>query len=170
MPALSSRPATPTRICGWRARSSTTPCRTTSSTCRIGISPDGWSRGWTTWRPRGIRRMALFPKQTMSERPESITGNYEIALNAATKGHVCIPILAGTKTPAVKWKRWQTEKPTEELYWYWFGRTRHSISIITSGMVVFDCDDLSKVELVLEQCGDTTHKLRTPHGIPLGYR
>ena len=37
-------------------------------------------------------------------------------------------------------------------------------------MVVFDCDDLSKVEQVLEQCGDTAHKLRTPHGIHLGYR
>ena len=37
----------------------------------------------------------------MSKRPDSLTGNYEIALDAAEKGYVSIPILAGTKTPAV---------------------------------------------------------------------
>src|SRR5437667_11820819 len=38
-------------------------------------------------------------------------------------------------------------------------------------MVLFDCDDPAKAELVLEKCGDTPHRVQTPSGgLHLGYR
>ena len=96
--------------------------------------------------------------------------SYEAALDADAKGYTCIPILPGLKIPAVKWKRFQTEMPTHELYRTWFENTRNGIALITAGLVVFDCDELAKAQLVLEECGPTTHMVRTPRGVHLGYR
>jgi hypothetical protein len=96
--------------------------------------------------------------------------NLENALEARSNGIVAIPVLPGTKTPAVKWKEWQTRMPPIELQREWF-RERCNIAIITTGMVVFDCDDPTKAELVIEKCGQTPHTLRTPSGgFHLGYR
>jgi hypothetical protein len=106
----------------------------------------------------------------MKEQPD-LTGNFEIALDAAEKGIVCVPCHPGTKVPAVKWKLYQTERPTEQQYREWFLGTRNNIAILCTGMVIFDMDDPSKVDLVLQECGDTPHKLRTPSGgLHLGYR
>lgn len=102
---------------------------------------------------------------------ETSRDNLGIALDARAKGISAIPVLPGSKVPAVKWKQWQTELPPEELLRQWFEGTRCNIAIVTSGMVVFDVDDLAKAELVLKECGDTSHKLRTPGGgMHLGYR
>jgi hypothetical protein len=99
------------------------------------------------------------------------TGNYELALAHAEKGIVSIPCHPGTKIPCVKWKQWQHEMPPAEVLRTWFADTRNNIAIITTGMVVFDCDDPEKAELVIEHCGDTPHKVRTPRGgIHLGFR
>ncbi len=96
--------------------------------------------------------------------------NLVIALDALEKGLVPIPIVEGTKIPAVKWKRWQYDLPPVELLREWFS-AGHNIAIICAGMVVFDCDDPAKAEMVLAECGETTHKLRTPRGgLHLGYR
>jgi len=107
----------------------------------------------------------------MERRPDAIAGNYEIALRNAEMGIASVPCRPGTKIPLVKWKEWQRNIPTEELLRRWFLDTRNNIAIVCSGMVLFDCDDASKAELVLEHCGDTPHKVRTPRGgIHLGYR
>lgn len=96
--------------------------------------------------------------------------NLAVALDALDKGFAPIPIVEGTKIPAVKWKEWQTKLPPTDLLREWFGAGRN-IAILTSGLVVFDCDDPAKAELVLAECGDTTHKLTTPRGgMHLGYR
>jgi hypothetical protein len=96
--------------------------------------------------------------------------NLKIAFDARQKGLVPIPIVEGTKIPAVKWKPWQTAVPSVQLLREWFSTTRN-IAIICTGMVVFDCDDPEKADLVLRECGDTPHKIRTPSGgIHLGYR
>src|SRR5207253_2693300 len=57
----------------------------------------------------------VLPSVSMAEQPAT-SGNYAIALANAEKGYVSIPLLPGTKIPAVKWKRFQTEKPSPELY------------------------------------------------------
>src|SRR5579862_2635403 len=95
--------------------------------------------------------------------------NYEVARDAAAKGIAAVPMLPD-KTPAVKWKRFQTELPSDELLRSWFLGTRYLIAVICTGRVVFDCDDPAKAERVLAECGDTPHKLRTPRGLHLGYR
>lgn len=96
--------------------------------------------------------------------------NFETALRARDIGIVAIPCHFGTKTPAVKWKEWQTSMPPIELQHEWF-RERCNVAILTTGMVVFDCDDPSNAELVIEKCGETTHKLKTPSGgFHFGYR
>lgn len=112
------------------------------------------------------------PSPKPMEKQPDTTGNLEIALANAQKGIVSIPIAPGKKgIPLVKWKRWQTEMPSEELFKEWFADTRVGIAIITTGMVVFDCDELAKAKLVLEVSGDTPHKLKTPRGgVHLGYR
>ncbi len=96
--------------------------------------------------------------------------NLEIALDARDKGIVAIPCRPGTKVPAIGWKKWQSTMPPVEFQRQWF-RDPCNIAIITTGFVVFDCDDPTKAELVIEKCGVTPHKLRTPRGgIHLGYR
>jgi Bifunctional DNA primase/polymerase, N-terminal len=105
-------------------------------------------------------------------RPSSDSiGNFEIALANAAKGYASIPCFPGSKIPMVKWKPFQTVLPPEPLLREWFLGTRTNIAIATTGLVVFDCDDPEKAALVLAECGDTQHKLRTPSGgIHLGYR
>lgn len=96
--------------------------------------------------------------------------NFEIALDAREKGAVAIPCFPGTKQPKIRWKQYQTEMPSIEEQREWF-RDACNIAILTTGRVVFDCDDPAKVELVLENCGDTPHKLRSPSGgLHLGYK
>ncbi len=101
---------------------------------------------------------------------EKRSDNLEAALDAYEKGIACIPVIEGTKVPAVKWKPWQTELPPPELLEEWF-RTRSNIAIICSGMVLFDCETAEIADLVLAHCGDTPHKVRSPRGgVHLGYR
>jgi hypothetical protein len=100
-----------------------------------------------------------------------MTGNFETALANAEKGIVSIPVLPGTKVPAVKWKRWQSAMPTERLFREWFAGTANNIAIVTTDMVVFDCESVDEAALVLAACGETPHLLATPRGgVHLGYR
>ena len=96
--------------------------------------------------------------------------NLAVALDALGMGYAPVPIIEGTKRPAVKWKEWQEKLPAGELVREWF-RTRKNIALVCTSLVVFDCDDPAKAKLVLAECGDTTHKLTTPRGgLHLGYR
>lgn len=102
---------------------------------------------------------------------QRLTDTIGIALDARAKGLVAIPCHPGTKVPAVKWKPWQATMPPLDLQRAWFADTRVNVAIITAGLVVFDCDDPAKADLVLAACGDTPHKVRTPRGgLHLGYR
>ena len=47
---------------------------------------------------------------------ENLSDNFGIVMAAAELGYRCIPCLPGTKVPALKWKRYQTEPPTEAEY------------------------------------------------------
>lgn len=98
-------------------------------------------------------------------------GNLAVALDAREKGLVCIPVLQGTKVPAVRWKRWQTEMPPEWWFRKWFEGTTMNVAIITTGMVLFDCENQATAEVVLAHCGATPHKVKTPGGgVHLGFR
>jgi hypothetical protein len=100
-----------------------------------------------------------------------ITGNHALALAGDALGYRLVPCAPGTKVPLVKWKRFQEERPTPDLYERWFRGTRNNIALLTAGMVLFDCDDPALAGRVVAECGDTPHKIRTPRGgIHLGYR
>lgn len=92
------------------------------------------------------------------------------ALDALAKGVAPVPCIDGTKVPAVRWKEWQTVLPPESLVCEWFA-VRRNIAIVTTGMVLFDCDDPAQADRVVAHCGDTPHRVRTPRGgLHLGYR
>ncbi len=102
----------------------------------------------------------------MEKQPDTI----DIALDALAKGIVAIPCHAGTKVPKVKWKEWQHMAPPVDLLREWF-RDECNIAIVTSGMVVFDCEEMDRAAIVIGKCGETVHKLQTPRGgMHLGYR
>lgn len=96
--------------------------------------------------------------------------NLDIALDADDKELVPIPCAIGTKIPLVKWKIYQSQRPTRDLIRRWFSQPCN-VAILTNDMVVFDCDDPELAERVLKECGDTPHKVQTPRGGQhLGYR
>lgn len=104
-------------------------------------------------------------------RMENPADNLGVALAGAAMGLRFIPCKPGTKVPLVKWRHFQTEAPTAAMYTAWFAKTRSNIALLTSGMVLFDCDDPDKVATVLEHCGDTPYRVKTPRGgMHLGYR
>ena len=69
--------------------------------------------------------------------------NFAVALANAEMGFASIPCHYGSKVPLVKWKPFQMEIPSHDLLRRWFKRTRVNISIVTSGMVLFDVDDMA---------------------------
>ncbi|MFO0935747.1 MAG: bifunctional DNA primase/polymerase [Gemmataceae bacterium] len=93
------------------------------------------------------------------------------ALDALQKGYGCIPVRAGSKVPAMSWKPFQDKLPTEDQLREWFKDPHENIALITSGLVVFDCDDPAMMDRVIAECGDTPYRVRTPRGgVHLGYR
>src|SRR5438309_2361040 len=97
--------------------------------------------------------------------------NLAIALDARAKGIAAIPCRPGTKVPAIRWRPFQSELPSEAQLREFFADTRRNVAIVAHAMVIFDVDDMTKAELVLAECGDTPHKLKTPRGgLHLGYR
>lgn len=98
------------------------------------------------------------------EAPPHSIGSAREALWAAEMGYRCIPCFPGTKMPAVKWKRYQIERPTPAQYLDWFDRKTMNIAVVTGDVVVFDCDRPDIVDLVLAECGKTPTICRTPHG------
>ncbi|HEX3146819.1 MAG TPA: bifunctional DNA primase/polymerase [Gemmataceae bacterium] len=91
------------------------------------------------------------------------------ALAAREKGIAAIPCRPGSKIPKVRWKEFQSRLPAVDEIRSWF-RGECNVAIVTTGMVVFDCDAIEEVQVIFDECGDTPHVLRTPRGIHLGYR
>src|SRR5437879_5713342 len=101
---------------------------------------------------------------------ETPNNNLAVALDAREKGLVAIPMHLGTKVPKIRWKEWQEKMPPVELLRDWF-RQECNIAIITTGMVLYDCETPEAAELVIENCGETEHMLKSPRGgVHLGYR
>jgi hypothetical protein len=66
-----------------------------------------------------------------------------LARKLAHEGFVVIPLLRDAKRPAIRWKRYQTIRPTDAELVAWFGDSNHEPAIVTgslSGITVIDCD------------------------------
>jgi len=97
--------------------------------------------------------------------------NLDVALDALAKGIAPVPCRPGTKVPLVPWKPWQTTLPTEEQVRRLFTNPQVNVAVVCTGRIIFDCDEYTKAELVLTECGPTPHMLKTPRGgVHLGYR
>src|SRR4051812_2016681 len=105
----------------------------------------------------------LLPSTTMDKLPES-PDHFETALEYRARGYRLLPCRPLTKVPAVKWTPFKDADPTEEDLWAWFSGTDNNVALITTGLVIFDVDDVTKAKLVLEHCGDTPYKVQTPSG------
>lgn len=89
----------------------------------------------------------------------------DVALGYLKLGYRPVPIVAGTKCAAIKWRRFQNEAPTEKEVIRWFSNGERNIALVTgNGVVVVDIDDVNLVDKVLKRCGDTPMRCRTPSG------
>lgn len=89
---------------------------------------------------------------------------YAAALAADALGYASIPLLPGSKAPAIRWRQWQTERPTAEHYRSWFVGTRRNIALVCGDLIVVDVDCGELLDFALEQCGVTPSICRTPRG------
>lgn len=72
---------------------------------------------------------------------------YQIATEYSKKGLVVVPIVKGQKHPAIDWKKYQNQRPTDEELKTWFENKDVGIGLITgklSGIVVVDEDSYKK--------------------------
>lgn len=100
---------------------------------------------------------------------------YQHARHLHNLGFSLIPIRPDTKIPAVKWKRYQTERCTEADLRRWFDHAGFAIGIVTgavSGIVAVDCDDAESIAAMGEQRGLALSlvRQRTRRGLHLIYR
>lgn len=69
----------------------------------------------------------------------------DAALGYYRRGWCVVPIKAGTKTPRIKWRSYQTERPCESQVRKWFSSGKNGVGIIcgpvSGGLTVIDFDD-----------------------------
>jgi len=96
-----------------------------------------------------------------------------LARHLSAQGFCVIPLLPGGKRPARRWKRFQTERPTDAELYEWFAQHDYEPAIVTgaiSGITVIDCDSV-EAEAMCQARGirsDLTQ--RTNRGVHLVYR
>lgn len=94
----------------------------------------------------------------------------DVALGYLHMGYRPIPLIHGTKRSQVKWAVYRARPPTEAEIRSWFGSGDCNIALVTgNGVVVVDVDDRAMVGTVIEHCGDTPMRCRTPGGMHLYY-
>ena len=89
------------------------------------------------------------------------------AFELREQGIPAIPISLDSKKPAIKWKRYQTELPTDEALVEFFGRVRRNIAVVTgrfSRVVCMDTDNVTGVEWVEEHMPRSAARVRTGSG------
>jgi len=102
-----------------------------------------------------------------------MNGTITLARHLSSQGFCVIPLLPGGKRPARRWKRFQTERPTDAELYEWFSEHDYEPAIVTgaiSGITVIDCDSV-EAEAMCQARGirsDLTQ--RTNRGVHLVFR
>jgi P4 family phage/plasmid primase-like protien len=87
------------------------------------------------------------------------------AVSYRSLGISVFPMISKTKKPLVKWKRYQTEFPTEDQLSEWFKEgLERGIGCATGKIVVVDCDSEDAIEFAEKQGMPTTVCSRTRRG------
>src|SRR5438477_299582 len=77
------------------------------------------------------------------------------ALEYLKLGYSPLPLVPGQKGAIVKWRAFQTRKPTQREIETWFSFGERNIGLVTgNGLVVVDVDDSALLDAVIEHCGD----------------
>ena len=93
-----------------------------------------------------------------------------VALRYLEMGYRPIPLTVGTKRSRTKWAAYRARPPTEKEVRAWFRSGPRNVALVTgNGVVVVDVDDRSLVNTIIERCGDTPMRCRTPGGMHLYY-
>src|ERR1019366_2455378 len=94
----------------------------------------------------------------------------DAALGYLNMGYRPIPLIRGTKRSRVKWAVYRARPPTEKEIRSWFGSGPRNIALVTgNNVVVVDVDDPAMANMVIERCGYTPMRCRTPGGMHLYY-
>lgn len=111
------------------------------------------------------------------DRNDLTTTTLETALQWRALGIACIPTLAGSKRPALAWKRYQSEMPTVQKLKAWFGSGGYGLAVVTGwrGLAVVDWDKPAKMRAWVVsplfplsiQAAAATYKVRTRKGYHL---
>lgn len=117
-------------------------------------------------------------EESLVARPAECLATYRQALRLHGEGYSLIPVSRRSKRPVVKWKCYQSARPTPGDLYEWFALAGHRIGIVTgrlSGIVVVDCDDLEAVDQLLDWAGEhdwpeSLVKEHTTRGVHLFYR
>jgi len=102
-----------------------------------------------------------------------MTERLTLARHLAAQGFCVIPLLVGGKRPARRWKRFQTERPTDAELGEWFAEHDYEPAIVTgeiSGITVVDCDSIEAAAVCEARgiCSGLTQ--RTKRGVHLAFR
>jgi hypothetical protein len=90
-----------------------------------------------------------------------------------SKGFSVIPLKHNSKEPAIKWKEFQSRKPTPGELEQWFKHSENNIAIITgeiSGITVVDLDSQSAMDFVQDQNLSKTPYVLSGKGAHLYYK
>ena len=98
---------------------------------------------------------------------------YDLARHLHAQGFCVLPLAAGGKRPARKWKHLQSERPTEDDLIEWFVDCGYEVGIVTgaiSGITVIDCDSLEAAQAASKAGLHSLLTQQTKRGIHLVYR
>jgi hypothetical protein len=96
-----------------------------------------------------------------------------LARHLAAQGFCVIPLLRGGKKPAVRWKRFQTQRPSDSELVAWFAAGEWEPAIVTgaiSGITVIDCDSLDAIAACEARAIRSILTQRTSRGLHLVFR
>ncbi len=114
-----------------------------------------------------------------SQKHNSLHPEFNIdQLNAAQlwsgRGFRVLPILPGTKKPAVKWGEFTDNQTDDRIVAHWTKHPDHLVAVVTYGLFIIDCDNPAAEENyqgLIAQSGDSPFcKMKTRRGHHYYYR
>lgn len=75
----------------------------------------------------------------------------EVAIDYSSHGYCVIPTIPGTKKTPIRWKEFQSRKPTEDELHRWFSSGKYNLAVVCgaiSNCVVVDADSLEAITWV----------------------
>ena len=99
--------------------------------------------------------------------PTAQSSVLEWALRLHGLGLSMLPILHGSKKPAIRWEEFQHRQPTEEELAGWFRGTNHQLAIVcgeVSGVIVIDTDSAEAEIWARQNLPETPLMAQTPKG------